>query len=238
LPQATTGIRPIHRRSCASRTGGRCNCKPTYEASVGSGRTGKLRRTFKTATAARSWRAEAQVAINRGELQATATAKSVREAAAELIAGMESGMIRNRSGDPYKPSVVRGYELSLRLHLLPDLGAAKLSKLRRRDVQALADRLYAGGQDPSTVRNSIKPLQVIYRRAIRAGAVSVNPCMNLDLPAVRGRRDRIVSREQAAELIAALRPDDHALWGTAFYAGCGSANCGRCGGRTSTCPPA
>lgn len=219
MPQATTGIRPIHRRSCASRTGGRCDCKPTFEASVGSGRTGKLRRSFKTASEARSWRAEAQVAINRRGLNATAAAKSVREAAAELTAGMESGMIRNRSGDPYKPSVVRSYELSLRLHVLPDLGAAKLSKLRRRDVQALADRLLSGGQDPSTVRNSLKPLRVIYRRAIRAGDVSVNPCMNLDLPAVRGRRDRIASREQAAELIAALRPDDHALWGTAFYAG-------------------
>ena len=115
--------------------------------------------------------------------------------------------------------MIRSYELSLRLHVVPDLGAIKLSKLRRRDVQALADRLLAAGQDPSTVRNSIKPLRVIYRRAIRAGDVAVNPRMNLDLPAVRGRRDRIVSREQAADLIAALRHDDHALWGTAFYAG-------------------
>jgi integrase len=219
MARSTTGIRRVHQRKCAARAGGDCNCRPTFEASVGSGRTGKLRRSFKTEAAARTWRAEAQVAVNRGELHATAPAKTVREAAAELTAGMESGTIRNRSGDPYKPSVIRSYELSLRLHVLPDLGAIKISKLRRRDVQGLAERLLAAGQDPSTVRNSIKPLRVIYRRAIRAGDVSVNPCMNLDLPAVRGRRDRIVSREQAAELIAALRPDDHALWGTAFYAG-------------------
>jgi integrase len=177
-----------------------------------------LRRSFKTASEARSWRAEAQVALNRGTLRPT-TSRTVRQAADELITGMESGRIRNRSGDPYKPSVIRSYELSLRLHVLPDVGALSIAKLRRADVQALADRLLAAGQDPSTVRNSIKPLRVIYRRAIRAGDVSVNPCTNLDLPAVRGRRDRIASRDQAADLIAALRSDDHALWGTAFYAG-------------------
>jgi integrase len=49
--------------------------------------------------------------------------------------------------------------------------------------------------------------------------VAVNPCTGSDLPAVRGCRDRIASPDQAAALIAALRPDDHALWGTAFYAG-------------------
>jgi integrase len=215
-----TGIRVRHATDCAKLRGAtRCSCRPTYEAWVAAGERGrKLRRSFKTEAAAKAWRSAAQTAVNRGELHAE-SAKTVRDAAAELTAGMESGTIRNRSGDPYKPSVIRGYELSLRLHVLPDLGAIKLSKLRRRDVQALADRLLVAGQDPSTLRNSLKPLRVIYRRAIRAGDVSINPCANLDLPAVRGRRDRIVSRDQAAELIAALRPDDHALWGTAFYAG-------------------
>lgn len=110
-------------------------------------------------------------------------------------------------------------EQALRLHVLPDLGAVKLSRLRCRDVQALADRLLAAGHDPSTVRNALMPLRVVYRRALRNGEVHVNPCTMIDLPAVRGRRDRIASRGQAAELIAALRLSDHALWGAAFYAG-------------------
>lgn len=177
-----------------------------------------MRRSFPSEAAAKAWRAEVQVALNRGELHAESS-QTVRAAAADLVAGMESGVIRNRSGDPYKPSVVRAYELSLRLHVLPDVGAVKVSKLRRRDVQALADRLIAAGQDPSTVRNSLKPLAVIYRRAIRDGDVAVNPCLNLDLPAVRGKRDRIVSRDEAGEMISALRADDRALWGAAFYAG-------------------
>ena len=77
------------------------------------------------------------------------------------------GSIRNRSGDPYKPSVIRGYSQSIRLYIKPELGSRKLSSLSRVDVQDFADRLLATGLDPSTVKNTLKPLRVIYRRALR-----------------------------------------------------------------------
>ncbi|MGH3024774.1 MAG: site-specific integrase, partial [Gaiellaceae bacterium] len=59
----------------------------------------------------------------------------------------------------------------------------------------------------------------IYRRAIEDGDLAVNPCERLRLPAARGRRERIASPTEAAVLIAALRPEDRALWACAFYAG-------------------
>ena len=114
---------------------------------------------------------------------------------------------------------MREYGRSLRLHVLPTLGGAKLSRIQRRDVQRLSDDLLASGADPSTIRNAIKPLQVIYRRAIEDGDVAVNPCERLRLPSARGRRERIAPPSEAAALIAALRPEDRALWGCAFYAG-------------------
>ena len=64
-----------------------------------------------------------------------------------------------------------------------------------------------------------KPLQVIYRRAIEDGDLAINPCERLRLPAASGRRERIASPTETAALIAALRPEDRALWGCAFYAG-------------------
>ncbi len=43
------GIRTRHSRSCRSREGGRCNCKPSYEAWVYSKRDDKkIRKTFKS----------------------------------------------------------------------------------------------------------------------------------------------------------------------------------------------
>ena len=45
------GIDIRHARSCQSRTGGRCTCKPTFQAHVYDKRTGKLiRKTFPTRT--------------------------------------------------------------------------------------------------------------------------------------------------------------------------------------------
>lgn len=63
------------------------------------------------------------------------------------------------------------------------------------------------------------PLQAIYRHAVRRDLVSVNPTRELDLPASRGRRERIASAAEAAALLEALPRTERALWATAFYAG-------------------
>jgi integrase len=43
--------------------------------------------------------------------------------------------------------------------------------------------------------------------------------LHLELPRVRGRRERIASRGEAEALLDALPASDRALWATAFYAG-------------------
>jgi integrase len=63
------------------------------------------------------------------------------------------------------------------------------------------------------------PLRVIYRRAVSRGDVPLNPTTGLELPAVRGERDRVAPPEEAAALIAAAPERDRALWATAFYTG-------------------
>jgi integrase len=47
----------------------------------------------------------------------------------------------------------------------------------------------------------------------------VNPCTHLRLPAVRGRRERIASPQEAELLLAALPARDRSIWATALYAG-------------------
>jgi hypothetical protein len=219
--KATTGIRRLHSAGCPARDSqARCTCGAGYEASVwdaGSGR--KIRHTFPTLAAARSWRSDAEQGVRRGTLRATEPV-TVNEAADALIEGMLSGAVRNRSGDLYKPSAARSYRASLDLHVRDDLGAMRLGDVKRRHVQALADRLVADGLSPSTVRNALMPLRVIFRRALRDDLVALNPCDGIELPANRGSRDRIVSVEHAAALISALtEPSDRALRATAFYAG-------------------
>lgn len=101
----------------------------SYEASVYLKREGrKLRRTFPTFAAAKAWRAEALTAARKGALR-TPKPTTVREAWEEWHEGAKAGTIRNRSGDPYKPSALRSYEAAMRLRVLPELGDAKLADL-------------------------------------------------------------------------------------------------------------
>ncbi len=215
----SAGIQARHSKLYRSRSGGSCTCKPTYQANVWSARESKrLYRTFPTLAEARTWRSEAQVALHRGTIRAAASA-ALRDAAEAWLEGARSGAIRNRSGHRYKPSAIRGYEASLSGRVLPELGALRLSEIRRTDVQDLADRLCAEGLNASTVRNTLMPLRVIFRRALARGEIAVNPTTGLELPAVEGGRDRIASPLEAAGLLAAVPERDRALWATALYAG-------------------
>ena len=214
-----TGIEVRHKKACASREGRRCNCQPSYQASVWSARESKrIRKTFPSLAEARAWRSETQAGVRRGTLRAPAN-MTVQEASDELVAGMKSGRIRNRSGDVYKPSAIRSYEAAVRDHIVPRIGRARLADVQHRDVQRIADDLLSKGRDPSTIRNALMPLRVIFRRAVEDGDLAVNPCAHLRLPAVRGRRERIASPDEAQRLLAALPERDRSVWATALYAG-------------------
>jgi integrase len=111
------------------------------------------------------------------------------------------------------------YEAVLEARLRIEFGAIRLSDLRRNDVQDYAETLLSEGLDPSTVRNILMPLRVIYRRAVRRGEVHMNPTVDLELPGVEGARNRVASPGEAEELLKALTEPDAALWATALYAG-------------------
>src|ERR1700733_13395082 len=209
---AATGIRQRHGRACDGE--GRCRCP--YEAAVYSKRDGKkIRKQFATRAAAIEWRDESVPAV-RKRLMRAPTQVTVAQAAQAWLEGAAPGLIRPRSGDAYKPSAVRAYEAAWRLRLEPELGRYKLSAVTRNDVQDLVDALRAQGFNPSTIGTTLNLLRNVYRRAMTRGEVSINPTTGLEMPAVRGGRDRIASPDEGARLLAALPPGDRALWATAM----------------------
>jgi integrase len=212
------GIEVRHESACPSKGGGRCSCSPSYRAKVYDGRSERcIKKTFRSLAEAKAWRIDALADIRAGTLSG-APVPTLAEAADAWVTRARSGAIRNRSGDIYKPSAVRGYEQALRLRVLPELGRLRLSDVRRADLQGFVDRLLSDGHDPSTIRNTLMPVRAISRRALARGEVAINPTTGLELPAVRGRRDRIASPDEAARLLASL-DRDRALWATAMYAG-------------------
>jgi hypothetical protein len=70
--------------------------------------------------------------------------------------------------------------------VLDVLGPRRLATVQRRDLQDFVDRLLSTGIDPSTIRNALMPLRVIFRRAQQCGDVLVNPTSGLVMPGVRG----------------------------------------------------
>jgi len=213
------GIYVKHRYGCASADDARCNCKPAYQAAVWIARDRKrVRKEFPRESEALAWREDTRGKVRRGSARAPSKL-TLRAAAEAWLEGVKDGTIRDRSGRRFKPSTLRSYEGALRQRVLPDLSGARLSEISRNDLQDLADRLLADDLSPSTVRNVLMPLRAIYRRAVGRSEVTVNPTSDLDLPAVEGKRDRIVPPEHAARLIAALPADERALWAVAFYAG-------------------
>ena len=143
-------------------------------------------------------------------------ARTLRTAAAALIAGMQDGSVLDRSGTRYKPSTCRGYEQALRAHVLPALGDQQLTRIERRDVQRLVEQLRAKQLAPSTIANLLDPLRVIFRRAVQDDEIAVDPTRGLKLPAVRGRRDRIEPPQRAHQLLEALPDTERAFWATAL----------------------
>jgi len=216
------GIRKRHSRKCHSRSGGRCNCKAGWEASVYLNREKKkVRRTFKRKSEAKDWRSEALMAVRKGELRrAPKDHRTVYEALLDFVAGMESGEIRPKKKERYKPNTIRSYERAVRLRYRDsELGTLRPSEVRRSDVQAFADDLLASlsGKSASNVLN---PLQAFYRRAINREELANEPTKGIDLPTGQSKRPRrIVASAEAARLIDLLAPEDRPLWATAFYAG-------------------
>jgi integrase len=214
-----TGIETRHQPKCRSRCQEDCDCHPHYRAAVHDSTIGNARKspTFKSLAEARAWKANADLAILNGTF-GKRTSLTIKEAAERWLAMAEAGEIRNRSGKAYKPSVLRSYETSLRLHVLPLIGSKKFAQVRRSDLQEVVDRIGLD-RDASTVRNALMPIRAMYRRALQRDIVSDNPTEGLALPAVEGRRDRVADPAEASELLAALPEQDQAVWATAFYAG-------------------
>ncbi len=215
----STGIRKLHSKGCPGRDHGRCSCGAGWEASVFSKRDGKkIRKTFANKAEAKTWRDDASTQLSKGGLRAPKPT-TISEAWEAWHTAAVEGTVRNRSGDRYKPSSIRGYAQGMRRRVLPEFGSVRLADLDRVELQRFVHHLLEQGLAPPTIEVTLLPVRAIYRQALERGEIVVNPCDKLRLPRSDRRRDRIADPSEGASLIAATSPDDRPLWATAMYAG-------------------
>lgn len=217
------GIRKLHSRGCPAKQGQRCRCNAGYEASVYSSRESrKIRKTFKRESEAKSWRADAKRALDKGTLRPAARdGRTLGEALWAFVDGMQAGTIHPKTRERYKPNTIRSYERALRLHIAPSrVARVKVGEVRRRDLKDFAGELLAENLSGRSVSNVLNPIQAFYRWAIDNDDLSYNPAEGIALPTGQSKRPkRIATPQEAAALIAALDAKDRPLWATAFYAG-------------------
>jgi integrase len=180
-------------------------------------------RTFPSEEQAALWRSQVRVAERHAggaRLRKRGDVPTLRDAGDVLLDGMLSGAIRKRGGGEYRAGVIRAYRRGLTRNVYPVLGGLRLSEIGQPDLLELVEQLQAAGLAPSTIRNALDPVRVLYRRAVARGVVTANPTTNLELPSGERKRDRVADPAEASRLITALpRADDRALWAVALYGG-------------------
>jgi len=215
-----TGIETHHRKQCRSHEGRRCNCTPSYRAVIKH--DGKLVRSrrYRSKDAAVAWRRDAQTALAAGlRPDGTGPKVTIAEHVDELLDGMRSGRILDRSGNVYRPATIRSYQQAADKYVKPKLGHMRVDAVRRRDIQDFVDDLREAGLAASTIHNKLDVLRVTFRRAIDREIVNTDPCQHLRLPAIRRKPRQVADPARAAVLLDALPDTERALWTTLFYAG-------------------
>jgi integrase len=216
----TGGIRARHSRACSSRRGGKCSCRPRYQAVVYIAREKRrVVKTFPSLAEAKAWSQDAYGAVRRGKLTGP-TRLTLKAFAEGWFRKAHAGEITSRSGRPYKDSTLRGYEQSFEDHVEPILGYKRITDISRKDVKEIVAEMRGDGLEASTIHNAINSLRAVYREIVEDEIVAVNPTEDAKLPPIpKRRRERTAGIAEADALLEALPEDLRALYATAFYGG-------------------
>ncbi|GAA0633614.1 site-specific integrase [Sporichthya brevicatena] len=120
-----------------------------------------------------------------------ATEAEVIRAVRELERGRESGNLRragqtwtvqtwlehwltNISAPSVRPSSYAAYEVAVRVHLVPGVGAHRLDKLQAEHLERLYAAMLARGSKPATVHQAHRTIRAALNAALRRGHVTRN----------------------------------------------------------------
>lgn len=83
-----------------------------------------------------------------------------------------------------KPLTYSSYEVAVRRHIKPSIGALRLQSVRGIHVQKLYNDMTAAGLSAKTVKNVAAVLHKAFSVALKQGLVQINPCDAAELPKV------------------------------------------------------
>ncbi len=105
-----------------------------------------------------------------------------------------------------RPHTYRGYEVNVRVHIVPALGHHRLGKLSPQHVQAWINELRDSGASPRTVEYARATLRRALNQALRWGLIGRNAATLVEVPTAEAPERPAVTPEQARAILAAVAP--------------------------------
>ncbi len=214
------GVYARHKKGCAVEGDGPCNCKPSFWGKAWDRAAGRHRKTrfLQTIAAARSAKSDLEKTLRAGQLPVTRTMR-LDAGIDRFIQAAQSGTALNKHRRRYKKKAVKTLEGALNGHVILVLGQKQLGHVRRRHVQGLVDALAAADMSGSSVRRVVNSIRSFYAWAQDRELVDHDPAQRVRLPAVDEKpRDRVVTPDEFAQLLAVLPIVDALVYALAGYA--------------------
>lgn len=119
-----------------------------------------------------------------------------------------------------RPMTYEGYERTLRLHVIPEIGSVRLARLAPQALSLLYQRLLDKGLSARTVQLTHAILHRALRQAVRWRLIPVNPADAVDAPRPERREFAVLGLEESRRLLEAARGDRlEALYAVALACG-------------------
>jgi len=150
---------------------------------------------FEKKSEAEAWLVEVRHDVARGTHTPGSLSPTVKDAAALWI---------KRCGEKrLEPMTVKGYEEHVDLHIVPFIGAKKLSEITVPAVNAFADQLRDAGRSAEMIKRVVRSLGSIFKEARRRGLANTSPTagVDLDLPDREDPRPVIPSKAELQAII-------------------------------------
>jgi integrase len=154
-------------------------------------------RTLRTKTEARTWAAEREADLRRGEW---VDPRLARITFGHWSADYLTTIVHLRS------VTRRDYERILNAHLVPAFGTRPVASIEPIDVRRFMAEKQAAGQAPKSLQKIRLVLRQVLELARESGAIKSNPCNGLRLPKAVQMEPVFLSAEQVEVLARATRP--------------------------------
>ena len=125
------------------------------------------------------------------------------EPSKEFFVDYISDWLENIAKQRVSKKTFRGYEQSVRLYLIPELGNTKLDKITPDQIQKMYNQMSNRNLSSSTVRNTHAVLNSALKQAVKWDKLYRNPAELVDLPRDTKKEEKAFTSEQAIQFIEA-----------------------------------